>query len=169
MTFEEFKTAVIAAAKACGLEEYELYYMEDSSQSVTAFQGDIDEFSSEVASGASFRCKVNGKMGYCSTEDFSEEEAVRIVGKAAQNAAIIESADESVIFAGSPAYETIEEEETPLSSMSEMSKLALGLYEAALRQDEKVQKNSTASVSQGTTMIRLVNSAGLDLSSKSTM
>ena len=169
MTFEEFKTAVIAAAKACGLEEYELYYMEDSSQSVTAFQGDIDEFSSEVAGGASFRCKVNGKMGYCSTEDFSEEEAVRIVQKAAQNAAIIESADESVIFAGSPAYETIEEEETPLSSMSEMSKLALDLYEAALRQDEKVQKNSTASVSQGTTMIRLVNSAGLDLSSKSTM
>ncbi|MBO6157897.1 MAG: TldD/PmbA family protein [Firmicutes bacterium] len=169
MTFDEFKAAVIGAAKGLGLEEYELYYMEESSQSVTAFQGDIDEFSSEVAGGATFRCKINGKMGYCSTEDFSEEEAARIVERAVKNASTIESADESDIFAGSPSYESIQEEETVLSGMADMSKLALDLYEASLRQDEKVQKNSTASVSQGTTVIRLVNSAGLDLSSKSTM
>ena len=51
--------------------------------------------------------------------------------------------------------------------MAEMSKLALSLYEAAVKVDERVQKSSQGQVGQATTRIRLVNSAGLDLSSES--
>ena len=65
MNFDEFKNAVVEAAKKAGLFEYELYYMEESSQSVASMAGAIEEFSSDVTGGASFRCKVGGKMGYC--------------------------------------------------------------------------------------------------------
>ncbi|MBQ7057874.1 MAG: TldD/PmbA family protein [Firmicutes bacterium] len=167
MNFDEFKNAVVEAAKKAGLFEYELYYMEESSQSVASMAGAIEEFSSDVTGGASFRCKVGGKMGYCSTELFSAHEAVRLVEKAIENAATIETEDETIIFAGSPSYREITPKETALSSMAEMSKLALSLYEAAVKVDERVQKSSQGQVGQATTRIRLVNSAGLDLSSES--
>lgn len=169
MTFDEFKTKVIETAASLGLAEYELYYMEDDSQSVGASEGVIDEFSSDVTAGASFRCKVDGKMGYCSTEQLSEEEAVRLVRSAMDNALTIETEDEAIIFAGSPSYEKVEEEEDAPLSMADMSKLALSLYEAALAADDKVQSSSQASVSQGKSTIRLVNSAGLDLSRTGSM
>ncbi|MBR3392963.1 MAG: TldD/PmbA family protein [Firmicutes bacterium] len=168
MKFDEFKNAVIEAAKKAGLQEYELYYMEESSESVASMAGAIEEFSSDVTGGASFRCKSGGKMGYCSTEQFSAEEALRLVEKAMENAATIETEDEGVIFAGSPSYQEIKPKETKLSSMAEMSKLALDLYDAAVKVDDKVQKSSQAQIAQGTTKVRLVNSSGLDLSSEST-
>ena len=104
MNFDEFKNAVVEAAKKAGLLEYELYYMEESSQSVASMAGTIEEFSSDVTGGASFRCKVGGKMGYCSTELFSAQEAVRLVEKAIENAATIETEDETIIFQGNGPF-----------------------------------------------------------------
>jgi hypothetical protein len=87
MTFDEFRIKAPETAAALGIGEYEMYYMEDDSQSVSAMEGEIQEFSSDVTGGVTFRCKVNGKMGYCSTEQLSAEEAERIVKAAAENAA----------------------------------------------------------------------------------
>lgn len=169
MTFDEFRIKVQEAAAAQGIGEYELYYMEEDSQSVTAMQGEIQEFSSDVTGGVTFRCKAGGKMGYCSTELLSGEEAERIVKAAAENAAAIETDEESIIFAGSPRYEQIVEAEQAPAPVGEMSDLALSLYQAALAADSRVQPSSSAEVSQGRTTVRLINSAGLDLSRTGTL
>ena len=75
MKYNEFKDYVVAAAKENGLEEYELYYMESDSISAETMMHNIDGFSSSSDAGACFRCIYAGKMGYASTELFTEEEA----------------------------------------------------------------------------------------------
>ncbi len=68
MNYESFKKSVAAAAEKAGISEYELYSMEDESVSISAFQTEIENFSSSVRGGVCFRCIVNGKMGYAATE-----------------------------------------------------------------------------------------------------
>ena len=82
MTFTEFKEAVIARADAMGLADYELYYQAAESTSVSAFQHQLNQFTSSIEGGVCFRCIVNGKMGYASTEELSEVQAKAIVEKA---------------------------------------------------------------------------------------
>ena len=79
MEFTEFKNAVIAEAKALGLTDYELYYQSGSDLSVSAFQHEINQFSSSIDGGVCFRCLVNGKMGYASTQALSANQAKSIV------------------------------------------------------------------------------------------
>lgn len=169
MTFDAFRIKVQETAAALEISEYELYYMEEDSQSVSVMEGEIQEFSSDVTGGVTFRCKAGGKMGYCSTEMLSAEEAERIVRAAAENAKAIETEEEGIIFAGSPHYGKVEETEPDPAPVGEMTELALSLYQAALAEDSRVQPSSSAEVSQGKTTVRLVNSAGLDLSRTGTL
>ena len=86
MNFNEFKELVIAECKALGIAEYELYYQAGSSTSVDTFQHSINEFTSSYSGGLCFRCIVNGKMGYASTENLSASQAKAVVAKAAEEA-----------------------------------------------------------------------------------
>ena len=78
MTFQEFKNLVIAACQEAGIAEYELYYQAGSSVSVDTFQHAVNEFSSSTSGGVCFRCIVDGKMGYASTEALNAEQAKAI-------------------------------------------------------------------------------------------
>ena len=91
MDFDAFKCAVIAQAKAMGITEYELYYRGSQSTSVSAFQHELNQFTGSTDGGVCFRCIVNGKMGYASTEELSEAQAAAIVCRAADNAAVMEA------------------------------------------------------------------------------
>ena len=74
-----FKEAVIARCVELGITDYEIYYQAAESTSVGAFQREINQFASSNEGGVCFRCIVDGKMGYASTEELSREEAARIV------------------------------------------------------------------------------------------
>ena len=91
MTFNEFKELVVAECASLGIAEYELYYQAGSNTTVDTFQHQINEFSSALAVGLCFRCIVNGKMGYASTEDLSPSQARAVVEKAMDNAAFLEA------------------------------------------------------------------------------
>ena len=103
MTFQEFKNLVIAECKNAGITEYELYYEAGSSINVDTFQHAINEFSSNTTGGVCFRCIVNGKMGYASTEALNAEQAKAVVAKAADSAAILEA--EEHVFLGEGGQE----------------------------------------------------------------
>ena len=81
MTFQEFKQIVVAKAQEMGLTDYELYYQASESTSVSAFQHEVNQFTSSIEGGVCFRCIVGGKMGYASTEELSEAQAVAVVEK----------------------------------------------------------------------------------------
>ena len=98
MLYEEFKSAVVAACKANNLSEYELYYTDSDSLGISIFmQDEVDTYSSENTMGVCFRCIVDVKTGYASTENLSEEDAKNLVEHAIANAKSIENDDKSFI------------------------------------------------------------------------
>ena len=105
MRFESMKQALIRAAEAEGLSEYEIYYCMEETTSAKALGDEIHAFGSSASGGICFRCIVTGKMGYASGELLTEDAMEEMVKNAVSNAACIDSEDEVSLFAGSPVYQ----------------------------------------------------------------
>ena len=108
MRFDEVKEALAAAAAEAGLDEYEIYYMNDTSIGCVTLKDEISSFNSGVGGGVCFRCIYNGKMGYASSELFDADEMRELVKRAISNAENMDADDETpTIFAGSKEYAEI--------------------------------------------------------------
>ena len=129
MDFNAFKEIVIAECAALGLTEYELYYQAGSSTSVDVFQHSLNEFSASQSGGVCFRCIVNGKMGYASTEDLSEAAAKAVVRTAADNASVLESEEMVFLGEGGQDYEPLEVKTYDLPSTEELISAVLTTQE----------------------------------------
>lgn len=164
MKYNEFKEYVVAEAKAQGIEEYELYYMESDSMSAETMMHAIGEFSTSSDAGACFRCIYTGKMGYASTELFTEDEAVRIVNAAMDNAKNIEIEDEVFIHEAGDTYVEVAPQRTTEANSEEMIKAILDLEAKIYGADSRVSDGTQAMVAFGKETVALCNSKGLDLS-----
>ena len=164
MRYNEFKNYVVEAAQKNGLDQYELYYKESESVSTETLMHEISGFSTTGAAGACFRCIYEGKMGYASTELFTEEEAERIVAAAMENASIIEIEDEVFIHEAGDTYVELEPQKTYEPSSAEMIEQAFALEKALYAADEHVIDGSQAFYGFGKETVALCNSKGLDLS-----
>ena len=100
MRFEEMKKALIRAAEAEGLEQYEIYFCREENISAETLKDEISSFASSTSGGICFRCIVNGKMGYASGELLTEDAMEELVKNAVSNAACIDSDYEVFIFKG---------------------------------------------------------------------
>ena len=129
MKYMDFKNCVIEAAEKMGLVDYELYYTESEDVSTSALMHELKDYSSSSDAGACFRCIYQGKMGYASTELFTEEEAVRMVESAMGNATVIESEDEVFIHGTGDVYEAIEPVKTTEPTGAELIDAAMTLLE----------------------------------------
>lgn len=163
MTFNEFKQAVIAKCAELGIADYELYYQVGGSTEVGVFMHEVNEFSSSLDGGVCFRCIVDGKMGYASTQALNEAEAAAIVERAADNARTLEADDEVFLGEGGQEYEPLDREVYALSSTE-------ALIAATLATQEKLYATNPAVIdgcqSQGLVNhheIAIYNSKGLDL------
>ncbi len=163
MNFNEFKELVIAACAARGIEEYELYYQTSSSTSVDTFQHNINEFSSSLSGGLCFRCIVDGKMGYASTEALSAEQAVAVVAKAVDNAENLETEEAVFLGQGGQNYEPLPERSYPAPTTEEMIAKALETTEKLYNADEMAVDGCQSQVIRGAEEVAIYNSKGLDL------
>lgn len=164
MTFEEFKQAVIAAAKALGVTDYELYYSSGADTSVEGYKHEISEFSSSVDGGVCFRCVADGRVGYASTEALSEAEAASLVRRAAENARTLESEEAALLAPGGLEYESHPVEEYPLPDSGELVRTVLELQDKLLAADPMVLDNSQSAAFAGVSTVAICNSRGLDVS-----
>ena len=164
MDFVTFKKAVIAKAEAMGIADYELYYQAAESTSVSAFQHQISEFSSSTEGGVCFRCIVNGKMGYASTEAMSEREAAAIVERAADNAATLEAEEPVFLGEGGKTYQAVESKLYPLPGTQELIEKVLQTQEKLYAAHPAVVDGSTTQGIAERSSIAICNSKGLDLS-----
>ena len=164
MDYQSFKQAVFSAAQEKGLTEFELYYQAAESTSAGAYQHQINQFSSSLEGGVCFRCIVNGKMGYASTENLSPERAKSIVEKAYDNASVLE-AEEPVFLNGSGLeYAPLSVIPYPLPSAEELIGTVLATQEKLYAADPAVIDGcSTQGIAEAMT-IAISNSKGLDLS-----
>ncbi len=166
MNFEQMKQALIRAAEAKGLAQYEIYATMSESISVETLKDEVSAFSSGVAGGICFRCIVNGKMGYASGELLTEDAMEELVHNAVSNAACIDNDDEVFIFAGSPSYAKLPERDFTLTDAATVRDTALSLQKALYDESGKVGDGTQSMALSATEEIHLYNSNGLSLSNK---
>lgn len=169
MDFQQFKQAVIAAAQARGLEDYELYYQTSEETEVGTFKKEISEFSSSLSGGVCFRCIRNGKMGYASSQVLSQDEAVRLVDQAISGAEVLESEEEVFLGQGGQVYEKIDRAPLTLPTTDQIIAAALKNQDCLYAADPSVADGSSTSVVSETLNLAIFNSHGLDLSYSSSV
>ncbi len=166
MTFNEFKQLVIAECASAGIAEYELYYQAGASTSVDTFQHEINEFTSSYAGGVCFRCIVNGKMGYASTEDLSAEQAKAVVMKAVDNAVNLEAEEAVFLGEGGQEYEPLEDKSYALPTTEELIAKVLETTEKLYAADPMAVDGCQTQGIIETSEVAIYNSKGLDLHHK---
>ena len=97
MKIKEFKKQVFKNAKKKGIENFELYHTSSHEFECSINKGEIQSYKDAENGGASFKALKNGKAGYSFTEDYTEDEALRIVTDALENLELIDSDDVEVI------------------------------------------------------------------------
>lgn len=163
MTYQEFKEAVIRFAKEQGIADYELYYTESESTSVEIFKEEVKGYSTEGSMGVCFRCIVNDKAGYASTENLTEEEAKSVVLRALENAKCIESEEKSFIHTKGDTYAQLPEDKEAAPTGAELVEAALRIQKEMYQADSRVADGTQAYTAYGGEKYALYNSNGLDL------
>ena len=163
MNFNEFKELVIAECQALGVAEYELYYQAGASTSVDTFQHSINEFTSSYTGGLCFRCIVNGKMGYASTENLSAQQAKSVVAKAVDNAVNLEAEETVFLGEGGQEYEPLEDKSYALPPTEELITKVLETTEKLYAADPMAVDGCQTQGIIETSEVAIYNSKGLDL------
>ena len=163
MDFNAFKETVIALCKENGIDQYELYYQSGTSTSVEAFQHEINEFSSSEDGGVCLRCIVNGKMGYASTQELSQEQARALVFQAMDNASVLETEDPIFLGEGGQKYEPLPRRGYELPTTEALIEKVLSTQEMLYAADPAVIDGSQSQAFLESEEICIVNSKGLDL------
>ena len=164
MNSHECKSLLFSLSEKAGIEEYEVYLMEVKNIAADALKDDIRSFQSDVLGGLCYRCIVDGKMGYASTEDLTEEAVSALVEKAVNNAKCIESDDKAFIFAGSDHYETPAPAPYAPPSAKELKETVLNYQKTVYEQSPLVADGTGCAAGAGEITIHLYNSKGLSLS-----
>lgn len=163
MTYQEFKQAVIEKAKKMQVDEYELYYEESSETGTEIYQTEIKGFTVNNRLGICFRCLVNGRMGYASTENLTKEEAESLVCRALENAAAIESEEPVFIHEAGDTYQTYEKKDMKEPLATEIVEFALSMQDVLYKTDERVKDGSQSVACFTKSKKALFNSKGVDL------
>ncbi len=164
MSFKQMREILERAARAEGLDKYEIYYTASSSMCAETLGDEISSFSGRTEGGISFRCVVGGKVGIASTELITEEELCALVLRARANAEVIESEHSAVIFGGSENYKELEKKEYVMPSASEIKQLALDIQRRTYAESEHVTDGTQSLVACEQSRYELANSEGLHLS-----
>lgn len=166
MTFEQIKSVVAEAAKLYGVTQYEVYYSESEGMSTETLKDEISSFTSENASSVDFRCIINGRAGYASTQLLEEDEISELVKKAAANAAVCESDDELEFFAGSESYGEVDMPEPVIPSAAALREAALALQKKTYSLSDKIADGTQSAVGAAISGSHMYNSHGLELSQR---
>ncbi len=163
MNFAAFKNAVVARCAELGIADYELYYQAEDATSVSAFQHELNEFSSSTEGGVCFRCLVNGKMGYASTEALTEEEARAVVARAAENAGTLEAEEQEFLGEGGQEYAPLTPKNDPLPTTEALISKVLDTQEKLYASDPAVVDGTSSQGFASRMELAICNSRGLDL------
>ena len=169
MDFQAFKAVIAAQCQQRNIADYELYYQSAQSTSISAYQHEISDFTSSNEGGVCFRCIVNGKMGYASTEELSEAQAASIVCRAFDNASVLEAEEPVFLNEGGKTYLPVEGENPELPTTEQIIDKVLKTQERIYASDPAVIDGcSTQGVAERSS-VAIFNSRGLDLYSENTL
>ena len=163
MTYQEFKEAVIKTASEMQIKDYELYYTEGDSASAEIYKDEVKGYNVEENMGICFRCIAEGRAGYASTENLTEEEARGLVLRALENAGSIESGEESFLHRKGDTYAVCGDTESPRPTGRELIEGAMKIQRHMYEADSRVTDGTQAYMVYSRQKYALCNSNGLDL------
>ena len=169
MTYQDFKNCIMARCEELGVTDYELYYQTAESTSVSAFQHEINQFSSSLEGGVCFRCIRDGKMGYASTEHLSEKSAAKIVERALENAACLEAEEPVFLGEGGKAYAEVAPSRVTVPATDALVSKVLETQELLYEAHPAVTDGCTTQGVAEKSEIAIFNSRGLDLHDETTL
>ena len=166
MDFLKIRDIIRTAAENADIKEYEIYCSIEDNISAETLKNEISSFSSGVGGGVGFRCIVDGKMGYASTNILDSDELCELVLRAQSNARIIENDDEVFIFKGSEFYESINAPTPVVADAEKLKSCALKVQADAYGYDSCVVDGTQSGALSFACESYLYNSYGLELTNK---
>ena len=160
---------LFAEGKKQGMGDMEAYYGDGRSLTLKVFEKELDGYSLSESEGLSFRGTYKGKMGYSYTEKVDETSIELLVKGAIENAQVIDSDDEEIIFEGSKEYKEVNNFNPDLESVEETEKIKFvkQLEAECSKIDKRIASVETCVYGDGYGETVMSNTKGLYLQEKS--
>lgn len=168
MEKNNFIDLIFDKAQKKNIEEFEIYFLSGKNMSLKVFDEKIETFSDNQNQGISFRGKFQGKMGYSYTESFEEEDADFLIDEACENASVIESDDEQIIYGGSEKYTPVNTYNENLENLeiSQIEKFLINLEKEVYSIDKRIKNITSCMFGMGNSERIIKNSKGVFLHDK---
>lgn len=154
-------------AQEAGIEAIELFIKKTSKLSFNFFNNEMDSYSISDSYSCSAKGIFNGKMGYATSEKMDDSSIDFLIKNIVENAKVITSEDENIIFKGSEKYKKKNVFNKELEQTPAVDKIALAkeLVNKIKSSDSRIS-DTEVSYQEVTEETTLLNSYGLKLSSK---
>lgn len=171
MEFKEFKDRLFEEARKEGLTEFEIYFSNKESLSISIYKEEVEKYNLNKSFGVSFRAKIDGKMGYSYTEIIDEDAIKMLVENAKSSALSIENDDPQFIYEGDKEYSKVESYYKELENIDakELIDLAIDMEKECKKYSDKVVNFAGCGISYVNVKYGLMNSKGLELTDKSNL
>lgn len=167
MDFDEFLSLIEKEAERENVESWELVYSVSESLSLSAFQGKIDSFSSQVDSQVSFRAVINKKEGSASADSLLSVSPKDLIIKAKEYALNSDNENISTVFEGCDSYPEKKPYSVKNYTATEARLLVLDSLSCLLESDERIADTSKVFFDSVKNESRMANSHGLKLKNES--
>ena len=171
MELNLFVKELFSKAQEEGFSEYEVYYVDRESLSISVYKEEVEKYNLNNSAGLSFRGKFGDRIGYSYTEILDEDAIEMLVKKAKENVLAIENNDIQFIYEGDKEYKEISTYHEELEDIpaDKLINIAISMEKEAKKYCNKVESFSGCSVSYSSRKYGIINSKGLNLSNKSNL
>ena len=171
MELNLFVKELFSKAQEEGFSEYEVYYVDRESLSISVYKEEVEKYNLNNSAGLSFRGKFGDRIGYSYTEILDEDAIEMLVKKAKENVLAIENNDIQFIYEGDKEYKEISTYHEELEDIpaDKLINIAISMEKEAKKYCNKVESFSGCSVSYSSGKYGIINSKGLNLSNKSNL
>lgn len=171
MELNLFVKELFSKAQKEGFSEYEVYYVDRESLSISVYKEEVEKYNLNNSAGLSFRGKFGDRIGYSYTEILDEDAIEMLVKKAKENVLAIENNDIQFIYEGDKEYKEISTYHEQLEDIpaDKLINIAISMEKEAKKYCNKVESFSGCSVSYSSGKYGIINSKGLNLSNKSNL
>lgn len=171
MELNLFVKELFSKAQEEGFSEYEVYYVDRESLSISVYKEEVEKYNLNNSAGLSFRGKFGDRIGYSYTEILDEDAIEMLVKKAKENVLAIENNDIQFIYEGDKEYKEINTYHEELEDIpaDKLINIAISMEKEAKKYCNKVESFSGCSVSYSSGKYGIINSKGLNLSNKSNL
>ena len=171
MELNLFVKELFSKAQEEGFSEYEVYYVDRESLSISVYKDEVEKYNLNNSAGLSFRGKFGDRIGYSYTEILDEDAIEMLVKKAKENVLAIENNDIQFIYEGDKEYKKISTYHEELEDIpaDKLINIAISMEKEAKKYCNKVESFSGCSVSYSSGKYGIINSKGLNLSNKSNL